>query len=137
MISRICISKIKVNFVCCLIKVHDVEFCASLAQIVDVTIPALLELKKAGKCRLGSYKNCDILDHKKCQILTKSFTELSELTKSILALQVHRHHRLRHRGIEEDCLDGPAQHDRHGVELLSVHLVKQRCKIVYGLILNQ
>ena len=33
-------------------QVHDVEYCASLDQLVDVTIPALVELKKAGKCRL-------------------------------------------------------------------------------------
>ena len=36
-------------------QVHDVEFSASLAQIVDVAIPALVELKKAGKCRLGRF----------------------------------------------------------------------------------
>jgi len=34
-----------------LIQVHDVEFCESLEQIVKHTVPALLELKAAGKVR--------------------------------------------------------------------------------------
>eukprot|EP00092_Neocalanus_flemingeri_P003808 GFUD01004101.1.p1 GENE.GFUD01004101.1~~GFUD01004101.1.p1 ORF type:complete len:357 (+),score=118.37 GFUD01004101.1:96-1166(+) len=34
-----------------LIQVHDVEFCHSLAQLVQHTLPALLDLKAAGKVR--------------------------------------------------------------------------------------
>ena len=34
-----------------LLQVHDIEFCHNLKQIVDYTIPALLELKAAGKVR--------------------------------------------------------------------------------------
>jgi len=34
-----------------IIQVHDIEFCHNLKQIVDYTIPALLELKAAGKVR--------------------------------------------------------------------------------------
>ena len=32
-------------------KVHDVEFCHSLRQIAEFTLPALLELKARGKVR--------------------------------------------------------------------------------------
>jgi len=34
-----------------LVQVHDVEFCQSLEQLVKFTVPALLELKAAGKVR--------------------------------------------------------------------------------------
>jgi len=34
-----------------IIQVHDIEFCHNLRQIADYTIPALLELKAAGKVR--------------------------------------------------------------------------------------
>ncbi len=34
-----------------LVQVHDVEFCASLEQLVKHTLPELQEMKKAGKAR--------------------------------------------------------------------------------------
>ncbi len=34
-----------------LVQLHDVEFASSVAQLVDVALPALQELKAAGKCR--------------------------------------------------------------------------------------
>ena len=49
--SYSCQIELKLKDIYYVIQVHDVEYCASLDQIVDVTIPALVELKKAGKCR--------------------------------------------------------------------------------------